>query len=69
MGKPSTRDIVKQGRRDANLERVAGYNDGRKAMLRELIEHFDKPTVLPTTWTRLAIADYLREWLWEENSP
>ena len=69
MGKPSTRDIVKQGHRDARMERVAGYNDGRKAVLRELIEHFNAYRLGKVTWYFKDIVDELKDWLEEEESP
>ena len=68
MGKPSTRDIVKQGRRDARMERVASYNDGRKAVLRELIEHFNAYRLGKVTWYFKDIVDELKDWLEEEKS-
>ena len=67
MGKAGVNDIVKRGHRDAKLERAAGFNDGRKAMLRELIEHFNAYHLGKVTWYFKDIVEELKDLLEEEE--
>ena len=62
----TVKEVMAREQREATLERVAAFNNGRKAVLRELIERYGK-VESTSYWMVGTFVKVLEEWLEEES--